>query len=749
MMSIQTDLSILEENYYNIEYIVNVIIKEAPKEKRLTKQVLYTLFSAKSNDPVNLAINAPTGEGKTYVVQKVIDLFPKNDVICLVGMSEKALFHRPGTLVVKNEDGNYVSIEQKLKDIESQIQDCNTEIANSTDKNLKQIKLHDIKDLEEQKKEVSHNSKKLIELSGKTLIFLDSPPAHLLEALMPLLSHDRTEVEYEFVDTYNGIRTRGNVLRGYPAVIFTAARDYTNSPRYPEIQRRFLITNPQMSQEKYHKAIKCITAKYSLPDYAYQQEIVSDQEKDIAKNIIINIQNKVAETCSHSIKHDHNQVFIPYHKPLEASLPFSDASYMTAAKTLFSWISLLATIHPRPEIHAMNGIYVQTIPLATFDDLQEAMSLIEHNNGVRSYVLKWYNDVFLPAYDSKTEPDSKQARNGASLTENRIAVTTRDLIEKTAEVENKRLGSKSILETYINPLINLNVISNEPSVLDGRANIYYPVKSKNQNRNIFDYTNSNNISECFRIRVENPTVFPNEIYIMNEIKRVLNYSSDLRDRLVDHNGIERSVQEIVDHYYTNFGDCFTTDNRFALSLNSIRYDFLISDHISREYCNSHQNDKQLQSNSEVYAKSVITDFKQSENIIESPKTNNLIHLDDKDLGRELQSRNTGRQTGAVELSGLPVANNTSIGDANFTSDMIDQLFMYDPDLLYKSPPPHTLDESPFRCIIKQDNNQFYYCILHSNEKNINLETIEHHIVHYDTTFHKGEIKKILGIHKEN
>jgi hypothetical protein len=88
---------------------------------------------------------------------------------------------------------------------------------------------------------------------------------------------------------------------------------------------------------------------------------------------------------------------------------------MTAAKTLFTWISLLATIHPRPEIHAMNGIYVQTIPLATFDDLQEAMSLIEHNNGVRSYILKWYDDVFLSAYESKTGPDSKQARSGNLL----------------------------------------------------------------------------------------------------------------------------------------------------------------------------------------------------------------------------------------------------------------------------------------------------------------------------------------------
>ena len=62
----------------------------------------------------------------------------------------------------------------------------------------------------------------------------------------------------------------------------------------------------------------------------------------------------------------------------------------------------------------------------------------------------------------------------------------------------------------------------------------------------------------------------------------------------------------------------------------------------------------------------------------------------------------------------------------------------------KSPPPHTLEESPFRWIIKQDSNQYYYCILHSNEKNINLETIEYHIIYSnDHETHKTEIKKKL------
>jgi hypothetical protein len=83
---------------------------------------------------------------------------------------------------------------------------------------------------------------------------------------------------------------------------------------------------------------------------------------------------------------------------------------------------------------------------------------------------------------------------------------------------------------------------------------------------------------------------------------------------------------------------------------------------------------------------------------------------------------------------------------SLTSEMIDNLFLYDPALPYRSPQAHTLEESPFKWTIKQDNNQYYYCTLHSDEKNINLETIEHHIIYSDDSeTHKTEIKKILGI----
>ena len=89
-------------------------------------------------------INAPSGVGKNYVINKVASLFPQNDILSLAGMTDKALFHRPGTLVIKNElTGEYESIEQKIKDIDKEIEDKENEISQTNDQNTKQaLKSH-------------------------------------------------------------------------------------------------------------------------------------------------------------------------------------------------------------------------------------------------------------------------------------------------------------------------------------------------------------------------------------------------------------------------------------------------------------------------------------------------------------------------------------------------------------------------------------------------------------------------------
>ena len=218
-----------------IRFVEDTALKEAKKEGRLTKQIFITMCSAYSNNPINLLINAPSGVGKNYVINKIASLFPNYDILSLAGMTDKALFHRSGTLVIKNENtGEYESIESKINDIDEQIEDRLNEISQSYNKNEKQGLKSIIKELKNEKKDLLKDARKLIDLSNKIIIFLDTPSERLLSGLLPLLSHNKYEVEYEFVDTHNGIKTKNNVLRGWPAVIIAQALDYSNSPRYPE-----------------------------------------------------------------------------------------------------------------------------------------------------------------------------------------------------------------------------------------------------------------------------------------------------------------------------------------------------------------------------------------------------------------------------------------------------------------------------------------------------------------------------------
>ncbi|HKG88741.1 MAG TPA: hypothetical protein VKA95_10470, partial [Nitrososphaeraceae archaeon] len=130
-----------------LQFVIDTILKEAKEEGRLVKQIVYTMLSAYTNNPINLAINSPSGEGKTYVLQKVGELFPKQDAMFLAGMTEKALFHRSGILVIKNEVGEYQSIEGKLEEIDSEIADKEYERTGTKDRNLKQGLQNQIADL--------------------------------------------------------------------------------------------------------------------------------------------------------------------------------------------------------------------------------------------------------------------------------------------------------------------------------------------------------------------------------------------------------------------------------------------------------------------------------------------------------------------------------------------------------------------------------------------------------------------------
>ena len=398
-----------------IRYCINLVLREARQEDRLVRQILYAMLSAYTNNPINLAINSPTGEGKSYVLTKVAEMFPEEDVIFLSHMTEKALFHRPGDYVIRNEEGHYVSIDHRKDEINSAIQDKENEIERTPDKNLKQGLEWTIRELEKDKKDLYKGSKKVIDLSHKILIFLDTPSIELFNAVMPLLSHDKYEVEYEYTDTHDGIKTRSNIIRGWPSVIYAAAVDYSYHERWPEIQRRFIITNPKMTTEKYDDAINCISEKFGVPDFVYQKTNVSDREKEDVRLIIRTIRGEILE-MSRRFDHGRNNVIIPYNECIRSLLPRNSASDMTLVRLLYTFLSLLASINiqqrPRLSIFNRSDLTMRTFPFASFNDLNGALSVIEYMNGVRPYVLEWFYNVFVGSYNRRDKPDSRIITRG-------------------------------------------------------------------------------------------------------------------------------------------------------------------------------------------------------------------------------------------------------------------------------------------------------------------------------------------------
>jgi hypothetical protein len=545
-----------------IQFCRDVIEKEVKRDDRLVKQVFLTLLSTYTRNPINLAINAPTGEGKSYVVSKVAELFPQSDVIFLTAMTDKALFHRQGTLVVKNnETGEYEPIEKKVAEIDSEIEDKESEMHSTKDSNLKQGVRSQIKELDAQKKELLKGAMKLIDLNHKVLIFADTPKQTLLEAIMSLLSHDRYEVEYEFVDTFNGIRTKSNVLRGFPTVIFTAAIDYSKHPRWAETQRRFIITNPNMSPEKYKESIQLIGARSALPEFVYGATIVSQSEKEQAREIIKGLKDKILSITERNTLNSPN-VFIPFYESIEKSLPSNKASDITTAQRFYNYLALIPVINVdrRPRIITRNkgDPVMKTCPFATFDDLRESIYLMEYSNGVRPYILEWFNDIFLVVFNEKTKPNSKP--NDASVPEEIIALTTAELVEATEQIRGNKFSVKQMYENYIVPLINAGYIDRANSKIDHRSYIYFPELNAKQ-RKLFDSDQTNNLSQNTLIAITYSTLFPNRNYLISKIQEVLRYSSDtdIIIKLEDHEGNEISVQELVDRYYKDPEKYFELD----------------------------------------------------------------------------------------------------------------------------------------------------------------------------------------------
>jgi hypothetical protein len=119
-------------------------------------------------------------------------------------------------------------------------------------------------------------------------------------------------------------------------------------------------------------------------------------------------------------------------------------------------------------------------------------------------------------------------------------------------------------------------------------------------------------------------------------------SDDDRIKLIDCNGTETTVEEIVRCYYCNVNECFSTETRSIICHTAIRYDSLITLHISEEYYQNHQNDIKSQLSYSSHIESAVNEPDKSKYLFDQSESNNFLSSkNDSQADRHLEDKNAG------------------------------------------------------------------------------------------------------------
>src|SRR5262249_33327223 len=232
----------------------------------------------------------------------------------------------------------------------------------------------------------------LIDLQGKLWVFLEPPEKETWNILKTMLLHDSFEIEHPYVyDAGKGFKVKKVVTRGWPACIFCSAKNESDWPAWPEIQSRFLVTSPNMVQQKYLDGNILTAQRMGLPSLLQQQLIVSNSQVELAKKCASYIIGQIRQYNSHNT----NPVWIPFAPILGKVLPAEKGTHNRITKRVFSFLTIitLSRAHLRGRLEYGN----ENLAIADIDeDLHEVLHITQNLSGVPPFKLRIFKEVFLP-----------------------------------------------------------------------------------------------------------------------------------------------------------------------------------------------------------------------------------------------------------------------------------------------------------------------------------------------------------------
>jgi hypothetical protein len=217
---------------------MNYMARSIKHDRVTVNLVLKTGLSTYTPEPLNTFLRGPPSIGKTFVTVNTLAPFPKEDVWLLGGLSPTALVHDKGVLVDKNNE--------PIEPVEKPDKDATPEETKEWDRYKERLK----------------ESHYIVDLQGKTLVFLEAPSIETFNKLRPILSHDTWETSYKFTDTSaKGMPTRHVIIRGWPATIWLS----TMEKYVQDFASRSFTHTPETTEQKYGDANVLTGSKAAFP----------------------------------------------------------------------------------------------------------------------------------------------------------------------------------------------------------------------------------------------------------------------------------------------------------------------------------------------------------------------------------------------------------------------------------------------------------------------------------------------------
>jgi hypothetical protein len=224
--------------------------------------------------PLNLALKADSGSGKSYSTLETIKFLPDEDIQIIGSQSPKVISHETG--IKKTKDGKI--IDEKNEPEKPQRKDYGdiSEYKNAMDiyKIQKEEWEKDIKDCIYE-----------VDLRNKVLLFLESVNQETFRMFKTTMSHDNDFIDHKYVDDRGKVHVTR--LVGAPAIIFNSVDN-----NYVEEQAtRNLTATPSTRNEKIEDSMEISNNRSAYP-WIYEQEVF---HRKIIKEYIRKIKKTMAE----------------------------------------------------------------------------------------------------------------------------------------------------------------------------------------------------------------------------------------------------------------------------------------------------------------------------------------------------------------------------------------------------------------------------------------------------------------------